>query len=179
MKDASSSSPAPQHEDSTSKENPRGVVVGEPGILLRLIKNQKVAFLLVGGVNTVLSTLLFIALELAFGEYVPSFVVLTAAWLVSLVAVFFVYRKLVFRVFGHLLLDLARFALVNLTSLLVNMALLFLIADILGYPRIPAQILITACTVFINYFGHKYFSFRRPAHQGDAIGMATDQKKAP
>ncbi len=157
----------------------RGVVVGEPGILLRLIKNQKVAFLLVGGVNTVLSTLLFIALELAFGRFVPSPVVLSAAWLISLVAVFFVYRKLVFRVRGHVWLDLGRFALVNLTSLLINMALLFVVADVLGYPRIPSQVAITCCTVFINYFGHKYFSFRRPASRSDAAAVAPNQKKAP
>lgn len=158
-------------------ESPRGIVMGEPGILLRVIKNQKVAFLLVGGVNTALSTLLFIALELAFGRHVPSPVVLFAAWIISLVAVFFVYRKLVFKVTGHVLLDLGRFALVNLTSLLVNMAVLFLVADVLGHPRIPSQIVITGCTVFINYFGHKYFSFRRPASQGEATISTVDQKK--
>ncbi|WP_235830718.1 GtrA family protein [Arthrobacter cheniae] len=180
VEDAKPSAASPVAPDKAmgADESPRGIVVGEPGILLRLIKNQKVAFLVVGGVNTVLSTLLFVALELTFGQYVSSPVVLFAAWLMSLVAVFFVYRKLVFRVKGHVLLDLGRFALVNLTSLLINMALLFLIADILGYPRIPSQIVITCCTVFINYFGHKYFSFRRPPPEGDAAAVAADQKKA-
>ncbi len=138
-----------------------GIVPGPPGPLLNLIRDQRVAFVLVGGANTVLSTLLFIALDLLFGRNVPSPVVLSTAWIISLVAVFFVYRKLVFRVSGHVWLDLGRFALVNLTSLLVNMALLYVASDLLGAPRIPAQVAITGGTVFINYFGHKYFSFRR------------------
>ncbi|HET6241085.1 MAG TPA: GtrA family protein, partial [Arthrobacter sp.] len=43
-----------------------------------------------------------------------------------------------------------------------NMALLLVAHEVLGYPKIPAQIAITCLTVVINYFGHKYFSFRRP-----------------
>ena len=149
-------------EDTTPfPEDPHGLFNGPPGPLLRLLKTEKVAFLIVGGANTVFSTLLFIALDLLYGHYVPSFVVLGSAWLISLVAVFFVYRRLVFRVTGHVLRDLGRFALVNLTALLVNMVLLFVASDLLGAPRIPAQIIITGLTVFINYFGHKYFSFRR------------------
>jgi putative flippase GtrA len=51
--------------------------------------------------------------------------------------------------------------LVNLTSLLVNIVLLSLFADILQFPRIPTQIAITVLSVIISYFGHRYFSFRR------------------
>ena len=91
----------------------------------------------------------------------PSPVVLSIAFVVSLVAVFFVYRKLVFRVRGHFWLDLGRFTLVNLTMFFTNMALLLVAHEVLGYPQIPSQIAITCVTVIINYFGHKYFSFRR------------------
>lgn len=154
-----------------------GIIPGPPGPLLKLIKDQRVAFVLVGGANTVLSTLLFIALDLLFGRNVPSPVVLSTAWIISLVAVFFVYRKLVFRVSGHVWLDLGRFALVNLTSLLINMALLYVASDLLGAPRIPAQVAITGCTVFINYFGHKYFSFRRKGSLVAEHPPAADQQK--
>lgn len=165
-------------DDLPFQERPHGVISGPPGPLLRLIKTEKVAFLLVGGINTVFSTALFVALDLLFGKNVPSFVVLGTAWLISLVAVFFVYRKLVFRVSGHVLTDLARFALVNLTALLVNMVLLFVASDLLGAPRIPAQIVITCATVFINYFGHKYFSFKRkPSQETEPVQGAVSQKE--
>jgi putative flippase GtrA len=138
----------------------RGIHSGPPGPLLKIVKDQRIAFLLVGGANTAFSTGLFILLAIAFPQ-APSFSLLSASWTVSLVTVFFVYRKLVFRVKGHVWLDLGRFALVNLTSLLVNIGLLSLFADLLQFPRIPTQIAITALSVCISYVGHRYFSFRR------------------
>ncbi|MHC6230416.1 GtrA family protein [Arthrobacter sp. MMS24-T111] len=149
--------------DATSRNEPvRGIHAGPPGPLMKLIKDQRVAFLLVGGANTAFSTALFIGLALVFDK-APSFILLFVSWFVSLISVFFVYRKLVFRVSGSLWLDLARFALVNLTSLFVNVGLLSLFADIMGFPRIPTQLVITALSVIISYFGHRYFSFRRKA----------------
>ena len=66
-----------------------------------------------------------------------------------------------FRVQGHLIRDFYRFVLVNLSSLLINIGLLYLVSDVLGFPRIPSQIVITAISVMVSYFGHRYFSFRR------------------
>jgi putative flippase GtrA len=154
----------------------RGIHSGPPGPLLKIVKDQRVAFLLVGGANTAFSTGLFIALALAFPQ-APSFILLTTSWTVSLVSVFFVYRKLVFRVRGHVWLDLARFALVNLTSLLLNIGLLTLFADILGFPRIPTQIAITVLSVVVSYFGHRYFSFRRKEPSGPAQGAPVQGTK--
>lgn len=144
----------------TVDEPVRGIHSGPPGPLMKIVKDQRVAFLLVGGANTGFSTGLFIVLALAFPE-APSFILLTVSWTVSLVAVFFVYRKLVFRVKGHVWLDLGRFALVNLTSLFMNIGLLSLFADLLKFPRIPTQLAITLLSVIISYFGHRHFSFRR------------------
>ncbi|MBT2596766.1 GtrA family protein [Arthrobacter sp. ISL-72] len=137
------------------------------------------AFLLVGGANTAFSTGLFIVLALAFPQ-APSFILLSTSWTVSLIAVFFVYRKLVFRVKGHVWLDLGRFALVNLTSLLVNISLLSLFADLLQFPRIPTQLAITFLSVVISYFGHRHFSFRRkhsPEHPKTASINGTKEEE--
>lgn len=156
----------------TAADEPvRGIHSGPPGPLMRIVKDERIAFLLVGGANTAFSTGLFILLALSFPS-VPSFVLLTASWTVSLIAVFFAYRKLVFRVRGHLWLDLGRFALVNLSSLLVNIGLLSLLADILRFPRIPTQIGITLLSVCISYFGHRHFSFRRKRHSPEASNPA-------
>jgi putative flippase GtrA len=161
---------------STPDEPVRGIHSGPPGPLMKVVKDQRVAFLLVGGANTAFSTGLFIVLALAFPQ-APSFVLLTASWTVSLVAVFFVYRKLVFRVKGHVWLDLGRFALVNLTSLLINVSLLSLFADILGFPRIPTQLVITLLSVVISYFGHRHFSFRRKHSPGPLPTASTNNTK--
>lgn len=134
---------------------------GAPGPLQRLIKDQRVLFLLVGGANTAFSTALFACLVLLLGPDVPSVVSLGIAWLVSLVLVFFVYRRLVFRVTGNGWRDFLRFSSVNVGSLLLNIGALALLADVLGLPAIPTQIGITVLVVVFNYVGHKHFSFRR------------------
>jgi len=134
---------------------------GAPGPLQRLIKDQRVLFLLVGGANTAFSTALFACLVLLLGPDVPSVVSLGIAWLVSLVLVFFVYRRLVFRVTGNGWRDFLRFSSVNVGSLLLNIGALALLADVFGLPAIPTQIGITVLVVVFNYVGHKHFSFRR------------------
>lgn len=132
-----------------------------PGPLQRLIRDQRVLFLLVGGANTAFSTALFAALVLLLGPAVPSAVSLTIAWVVSLLLVFNVYRHLVFRVSGNTLRDFLRFVSVNLMSFLFNAGALTLLVEVAGLPAIPVQIVITIAVVIFNYFGHKYFSFRR------------------
>lgn len=134
---------------------------GKPGPLQRLIRDQRLLFLMVGGANTVFSTALFALLSWRVGPEVPSAVSLSIAWAVSLILVFNVYRHLVFRVKGHALRDFARFTSVNLLSFLLNAGALTLLVEIAGLSAIPTQIAITFAVVVFNYFGHKYFSFRR------------------
>ncbi|MEN5374771.1 MULTISPECIES: GtrA family protein [Stenotrophomonas maltophilia group] len=134
---------------------------GEAGPLQRLIRDQRVLFLLVGGANTAFSTALFAALSWLLGPSVPSAVSLFIAWVVSLVLVFNVYRHLVFRVSGHVLRDFLRFVGVNTLSFLFNAGALTLLVEGAGLPAIPTQICITVVVVVFNYVGHKYFSFRR------------------
>lgn len=138
-----------------------GDATRRPGPLQRLVRDQRVLFLLVGGVNTAFSTALFAGLVLLLGPQVPSVFSLGTAWMISLVLVFFVYRRLVFRVTGNGWRDFLRFTSVNVGSLLLNMAALALLADVLGLSPIPTQIAITVLVVVFNYVGHKYFSFRR------------------
>lgn len=134
---------------------------GEAGPLQRLIKDQRVLFVLVGGINTVFSTALFAFLSWSLGPRVPSAASLFIAWVVSLLLVFNVYRHLVFRVSGHVLRDFFRFVGVNVVSFMINAGALTLLVEGAGFPPIPTQIAITFVVVVFNYLGHKYFSFRR------------------
>lgn len=150
------------HESHASSAAPQaGLFSGAPGPLQAFIKDQRVLFLLVGGANTAFSTALFAGLVLLFGPGVPSAVSLLVAWVVSLLLVFNVYRHLVFRVRGHALRDFMRFTSVNVVSFLLNAGALTLLVEVMGLPAIPTQIGITFAVVVFNYFGHKYFSFRR------------------
>jgi putative flippase GtrA len=133
----------------------------KPGIMQRWIKDQRLLFLMVGGANTAFSTLLYIGLIYLFGPNTPAVVSLAIAWGISLVLVFFVYRRLVFRVEGGVWKDLIRFSSVNVVSLLLNSVALTVLTEFAGLPPIPVQIAITCLIVIFNYIGHKHYSFRR------------------
>jgi len=145
-----------------------------PGLLLRLIRDQRVAFLLVGGINTVVGFGFFVLADLtlgplvdtAAGHVVGSLVVLAVAHVLGVLFAFVLHRRFVFKVTGHVLRDLLRFESVYLVSLGINaLALPLLVAA--GVPRLVAQAGITLVTTVVSYVGHRYFSFRRPASRED------------
>ena len=133
-----------------------------PGILLRLIKDERIAFLLVGGFNTVIGTAWFALFFLLWGHAIPYPVVLVIAWAVQLPISFTLHRKLVFKVSGNLVPDFTRYTVVNLVPLFANMVLLPLVVETTPLQPIVAQILVTIVITVATYTGHKFFSFRRP-----------------
>ena len=130
-------------------------------MLSTLLRDQRFRFLLIGGCNTVFSTMLFAELVHALPASAPSSVSLVISWAVSMVVGFVAYRRFVFQVKGRLWLDFARFTGTNVTSLLINIFALTLLTDIIGLPAVPVQIFVTCIVVISNYFGHKHVSFRR------------------
>ncbi len=136
-------------------------MVGEPGPLLRIITNQKVAFLAVGGFNTAAATVWFIGWQLVTDDRLGYHFNLVASYLCNVLTAFLLYRHLVFRVRGHFWLDLWRFTLVNFTMFALNMVVMTLAVSVLGFPIIPSQLVITPILAIGSYFGYRDFSFRR------------------
>jgi putative flippase GtrA len=136
-------------------------MVGDRGPLLTLVKNDKVAFLLVGAMNTLIGLLWFVAFESTIGRIAGYMVSLLLAHVAAVLCAFVLYRWLVFRVRGHVLRDLLRFELVYLSALAVNAVMLPLLVELGGLEPIPAQLLVVFVTAVMSYVGHKHFSFRR------------------
>jgi putative flippase GtrA len=142
---------------------------GAPGPLLRIAGDYRVAFLAVGVVNTAVGLGWFTFFQVTLGRAVHYLVVLLMAHVASVLCAFVLYRRIVFRVRGHVWRDLARFELVYLGGLAVNFVLLLLLVEIAGFPVLPTQFLIVGVTALITFFGHRSFSFRRPPPiHGDA-----------
>jgi putative flippase GtrA len=141
-----------------------------PGPLIRLVRDQRVAFLVVGGINTIVGFAIFVAcsvsvghlVEHRFGKVGAALVTVGVAHVIAVLSAFVMHRRFVFRVQGHVLRDLARFWSVYLTALGINAVALPVLVE-LGLQRIPAQAIIVASTTFLSYFGHRHFSFRRGA----------------
>lgn len=141
-----------------------------PGPLMRLIRDQRVAFLVVGGINTVVALAIFAAcsksvgtlVDLRFGKVAGSLVTVAVTHVVSVLFAFVMHRRFVFRVRGHVLRDLVRFESVYITGGTINFVALPVLVE-LGMDRILAQVIIMAIGTLLTYFGHRYFSFRRTA----------------
>ncbi len=147
----------------TPADAPPGVQ-GPPGPLLSVVKDQRLAFLIVGGLNTAIGFVAFVFFQHFVGRHAGRYgymVTLGCAHVVAVLCAFWLYRHLVFRVRGHVLADLARFESVYLVSLGVNAALLPLLVEVGHLTPIVSQLVVLVATTAISWFGHKYFSFRR------------------
>ncbi|CPR08425.1 GtrA-like protein [Mycobacterium bohemicum DSM 44277] len=141
-----------------------------PGPLIRLFRDQRVAFLIVGVINTVVGFGIFVVCSVTvghtvdqrFGKLAGTLVTIAISHVLSVLFAFVMHRRFVFRVQGHVLRDLLRFWSVYLTGLGINAVALPLLVE-LGMQRIPAQAIIVAATTLLSYFGHRHFSFRRSA----------------
>jgi len=144
---------------------PPGGMSGPPGWLLQVVRDQRVAFLSIGAVNTGVGFLCFAGFLALLGQqrYMAT---LVCAHIVSVLIAFVLYRYVVFRVRGHLLRDLWRFETVYLVALAVNLALLPLLVQLAHLPVLLAQALILVVTALISWVGHKHFSFRRTEASG-------------
>ena len=141
-----------------------------PGPLIRLVHDQRVAFLVVGAINTVVGFAIFVAcsesvghlVDHRFGNIAGSLVTVGITHVLAVLFFFMMHRRFVFRVRGHVLRDLVRFESVYLTALGINAVALPVLVE-LGLHRILAGAVIMACTTLLSYFGHRHFSFRRGA----------------
>jgi len=139
-------------------------MVGEPGPLFRLVRDRRVAFLVVGGINTFVGTAWFVLFQLLLRDSLGDYTYMASlgcAHVAAVLTAFVLYRRFVFRVRGHVWVDLARFEVVNLSALGINAVALPFVVEVLGLVPIVAQLLVTCVTALVSYFGHRDFSFRR------------------
>ncbi len=144
----------------TPEAVPPGAVPGPPGLLFRVVRDQRVAFLLVGGVNTVVGFVCFAGFLLLLGQR-RYLAVLLCAHVVSVLIAFVLYRFFVFRVRGHLLADLWRFETVYLSALALNFVMLPILVELAHLPVLVSQAMIMFVTSVMSWVGHKHYSFRR------------------
>jgi putative flippase GtrA len=140
-------------------------------LALRLLSDERVRFVIIGGVNTVLGYGLFALFDLTLGKTIGYLGALYAAYVIAIVVAFFLHRRFTFRAHesGNAFIDFLRFSLVYVVSLLINTAALPLLVELVRMPPLVAQALIVIVTTLVSYFGHKFFSFRRAPEQSDGI----------
>ncbi len=131
--------------------------------LHRLLNDERVRFILVGGLNTSVGYLIFVILEVSLGDKLGYFFSLYGSFLLSSVSAFLLHRRVTFRIAGsgRIFVDFLRFLSVYSFALVINSIALPLLVEVAGMVPLLAQALIVAATTLVSYFGHKFFSFRR------------------
>lgn len=136
-----------------------------------LLSDERVRFIIVGGINTALGYLLFVAFELTLGNRIGYLGSLYLSYALATIVAFILHRRFTFRATesGSIVVDFLRFQSVYVVSLLINTATLPLLVEMVGLSPLVSQAIITVLTTLISYFGHKWFSFRRakPSDAGD------------
>jgi len=134
-------------------------------VLARLLEDERVRFLIFGGINTVIGYGLFALFELFLGKYIGYLGSLYVSYALATILAFYLHRRFTFRAStsGKVVVDFLRFQSVYVVSLLVNTAALPLLVEWFGLKPLVAQAVIVVITTAISYVGHKWFSFRRKA----------------
>jgi putative flippase GtrA len=136
--------------------------------LRRLVRDERVAFLIVGGINTVIGFGLYAALTVwVFHDvYLGYTLSLVVSYAIAILVAFVLYRRFVFRVTGHVVRDFLRFIAVYAVSISINLVALPVLVELVGIPPILAQAIILVITTIVSFVGHRSFSFRRAAPTG-------------
>ncbi|WP_150307186.1 GtrA family protein [Planctomonas psychrotolerans] len=148
-------------------------------LAITVLRDQRIRFLIVGGINTLVGYLVYAALtvwvfpDVRFGYLIS----LALSYVVAIGLAFVLYRRFVFRVHGNVLQDLLRFVTVYLVAITINAIALPLLVEVLSVPPLLAQLIVLVGTTLLSFFGHRSFSFGRPA--GTAATGATGATGVP
>jgi len=131
----------------------------------KLTADQRIRFLAVGGVNTVVGYLIYAVLaQWVFQNVFLGYLIsLAISYAISITLAFVLYRRFVFVVKGNVFVDFLRFVSVYAVSILANAVALPFLVEVFGMNPLIAQAIVLVVTTIISFLGHKHFSFRRAA----------------
>lgn len=130
-------------------------------LISRLTKGQfeVLAYLIVGGWNTLFGMALYYLGYWLYGEHVHYLLLAVPVNILSITNAFICYKLFVFRTRGNWLQEYLKCYVVYGGGTLVSMTLLWLLKEFLGMNPVVANAVATVLVVVCSYFGHKYFSF--------------------
>jgi putative flippase GtrA len=127
----------------------------------RFWRDQRLRYLVVGGVNTVGGYAIGALLLYLLGKRVMTAAVL--AYLINVTIAFLGYKWFVFRTRGNYVGEYVKVHVVYGPKEVVALAAFFVLVRSWGMNKYLGQFLVTAGTIILSYQGHKNFSFRKKA----------------
>ena len=127
-------------------------------IINNLFKYQKIRFLFVGGLNTLVGYGSFAVLLFFNVNYL---IANTISYIIGVIHSYFWNKKFTFKSNNKSPKELVRFIFVYIINYLAGMFILYVLVDIIGINQYISGILNLITTTIISWFGHEYFSFKR------------------
>lgn len=124
-------------------------------IKIKLLFISHWRYLLIGGLNTILSLVLYY-LFLKFG--INYLMANTICFVIGLINGYYLNAFFVFKKIAKLN-GLCKYSIVYLVSLVISLLLLFIFVQFFGFNKMAAQVMITAIITAINYMLIKKFVF--------------------
>ena len=127
-------------------------------LINKLIKDQRIRFLIVGGINTCLGYSMYAFLVYSTnGRYLLANVLTT---LVCTSISYILYKYFTFKKHEKSIPEVFRFIGVYLVSFIMSNIVLLLLIECMAYSPYLAGAINLVNTTLISWFGHKYFSFK-------------------
>ena len=125
----------------------------------RETSRRMLRFLVVGGWNTLVGYLVFVAIALVAGDRLHHQVILALSFAISVVHAYALQRWLVFRSKGPVAVEFPRFVVVNLGALGLNAVILEVLVR-LSVQLMLAQLIATLAATLLSFVAHQLWSFR-------------------
>ena len=122
-----------------------------------LLNDQRIRFLIVGGINTAVGYGTFAVLVFCGLHYIAAHVVATV---VGTACSYILNKYFTFKQYKKSFAEVCRFVLVYITSFISGIVILYVMVTLMSLNAYFAGMLNLVFTTLISWFGHKYFSFR-------------------
>jgi putative flippase GtrA len=126
---------------------------------------EKLLYLVVGGWNTLFTYAVFSLLYYLLHSHLHPSVILALGYVVASINGFLGFRYVVFKPAGNGFVEYAKYQLVYLPILALNMIGLPLALHHTSLNAYAIQALFAVFAVIASYLGNKYFTFRRLRHK--------------
>jgi putative flippase GtrA len=130
-------------------------------LIKKLLNNQKIRFLIVGGLNTLVSFILFAIFDQIFKNIKNGYILaLSFSWIIAVIFAFFMQRNFVFTSKGQKTKEFIKFVALNIAMYFINLGILSLLIQNFNLNHLIAQLIALVVTTLISFFGNKYFTFK-------------------
>jgi putative flippase GtrA len=128
--------------------------------LRAIVASREFKFLLVGGINTAVGYLLFVALQVSLPEGISDQSELLMAYVPATILGYLLQRRFVWKSENRKSKEAVRYLLFVAAQFALNLGMLWVLATVLGLNAILAQSLATATLIVIAFIVHGKWTFK-------------------